>query len=261
MSLVLGAIAAGILIALLVMLTGFDPVFGQSGRRRATDYRTKRRNILERMEGISARIRLLAAVVAEGSPENLASLERLAASLELIVVAFARLSPFGTDPSQLDSAQFLVTDCEERAAGMEVRLGLRAQAPITRMASLIRGGLARAAGRAASGGGTPDRGCYFCSRPFHLDLENFAQVKVKLDGVTRDVFSCGPCKDNLEETKKIKVLYFLTDGQPTHWSQVPGYVPLEAYWNLNRNLGDVFEEAQRSKGQLRLVDTKPDRFE
>lgn len=263
MSLVLIAMAAGILIALVVLATGFDHAVSQSGRLRATDYRARRRSILERLEQLSVRIEQLAATVANKSPEGLGTLERLVSSFELIVLAFGQLPPFGTDPSQLDSAEFLVKDTEDRTTGLEVRLGLRSPTAITRMASLLRGGIARATNRVVPNAAAPDRGCYFCSRPFHLDLEKFSQVKVRLDGATRDVFSCGPCKDNLEETKKIKVLYFLHNGEPTHWSQLPGYVPSESYWDINRTPDDApgSVAGEKSKGRLRLIETKTDRLD
>ncbi len=263
MNLVLIAMAAGILMALVVLATGFDHAFSQSGRLRATDYRARRRLILERLEQLSFRVERLAATVANKSPGSLAHLERLVSSFELIVLAFGQLPPFGTDPSQLDSAEFLVKDTEDRATELEILLGLRSPTAITRMASLLRDGIARATNRPVPKAATPDRGCYFCSRPFHLDLEKFSQVKVRLEGATRDVFSCGPCKDKLEETKKIKVLYFLHDGQPTHWSQLPGYVPSESYWDINGKVGENPGSGaeEKSKGRLRLIETKTDRLD
>ena len=256
MSFVLIAMVVGILIALVVTATASGHFAGQSGRQRATDYRARRRSILERLEQLSARIEQLAAAVAHKSPGSLGTLERLASSFELIVLAFGQLPPFGTDPSQLDSAEFLVKDTEDRTTGLEVQLGLRSPTAITRMAQLIRSGMARAKNRGGQRAAAPDRGCYFCSRPFHLNLEKFSQVKVRLEGVTRDVFSCGPCKDNLEETKKIKVLYFLHEGQPTHWSQLPGYVPSESFWSINRN-----SDGEKPQSRLRLIEIKTDRLE
>ena len=248
MSLVFAAITAGILIAVIVLATGRDH-YGRSERRGAADYHAKRRLLIQRIERLSGRIERIAATLAQAHPagESLGNLERLVASFELIVVAFARLSPFGTDPEQLESAEFLVADCEGRAAGLEVRLGLRTMAAVIRVARLIRKGILQAANKFGPVGAPPDRGCYFCSRPFHLELQNFSQVRVRIEGVTRDVFSCGPCKDNLEETKKVKVLYFLSDGKPTHWSRVPGYEPTESFWDINRRVSG-----------LRLITSGPD---
>lgn len=246
MILVLGAIAAGILIALVVLATGLD----HSERRRAMDYRSRWRGIVEQLEFQAGRIgELVATLGGRADPgTGLVAVEKVVATFELVVTAFARLPAFGTDPGHLDSAEFLVKDCADRVTELEIRFGLRSPTVMTRVARLIGMGIRRK-GKAAGSG--PGRGCYFCSRPFHFDLENFAQVKVRIEGVTREVFSCGPCKDSLEETKKIKVLYFLSEGQPTHWSKVPGYVPSEEYWNLNRSL-------PKPSRNLRLVTTEFD---
>jgi len=243
---ILGAIAAGILIALVVMATGLD----HSERRRVLDYQARRRRIVEQIDGLSGEIARLVSKINLVNDRGLAlaGVEKIVATFELIVTAFSRLAAFGSDPGQLDSAEILVKDCANRVVDLEVRLGLRSPAVATRIARFIGRGIRRQSPASASG---PGRGCYFCSRPFYLDLENFAQVKVKIDRVTHEVFSCGPCKDSLEETKKIKVLYFLSEGQPTHWSQVSGYIPSEEYWNLNRPK----PEADR---KLRLVTTADD---
>ena len=241
MLLILGAIAAGILIALVVMATGLD----HSERRRVLDYQARRRRIIDQIDTISSQISTLLSNINSANDRSLAlsGVEKVVATFELIVTAFTRLAAFGSDPGQLDSTEFLVKDCANRVADLEVRLGLRSPAVATRIAGFIEKSIRRKSPVSVGG---PGRGCYFCSRPFYLDLENFAQVKVRIDRVTHEVFSCGPCKDSLEETKKIKVLYFLSEGRPTHWSQVSGYVPSEEYWNLNR--------ANRDAGRrLRLV--------
>jgi hypothetical protein len=75
-------------------------------------------------------------------------------------------------------------------------------------------------------------GCYFCSRP--VLANRFSQVKVKIDGQVKEVMSCKICKEELESTKKVKVLYFMKDGHPVHWSQVPDYKPSEDFWNINK---------------------------
>ncbi|MEY4631553.1 MAG: hypothetical protein RIQ81_1673 [Pseudomonadota bacterium] len=230
MSLIFGAIAGGILIALVLMSTGID----QAGRHRAMTYRSRRSRLIERMEALHRRLAALAARFEKGDRlegSMVRDLEKLVGSFETIVTAFSRIPAFGTDASLLDSADFLVKDCEERLRQMEIQGGLRSRAVITRVAQLLASSLS---GQRRPGE-RPPRGCYFCSRPFHEDLQGFSQVRVRVERDTLDVFSCAGCKDRLEETKKIKVLYFLNEGRPQHWSQVAGYVPSEAYWNLNRH--------------------------
>src|SRR5262249_11693130 len=75
-------------------------------------------------------------------------------------------------------------------------------------------------------------GCYFCSRP--VVANRFSLVKVKIDGQVKEVSGCKICKDELESSKKVKVLYFMKDGQPIHWSEVPDYKPSEDFWNINQ---------------------------
>jgi hypothetical protein len=238
MGLILGAIAAGILITLLLMLVGTDQI-QQTSRLRSVGYRTRRKALISKLESLYAR---LAEAASKLSPNGQAvgDLERLVIGFEALVEAFSRLPAFGPDPQQLDSADFLVRDCESRISEFEIAKGLRSRPVAVRFAELFSGPWRRAPG--SRPGSDPVRGCYFCSRPFHQDLRGFSQARVRVEGATLDVFSCAGCKDRLEETKKIKVLYFLSEGRPKHWSQVPGYVPSEEYWNLNRH-------------GLRLVDT------
>lgn len=241
MSLIFGAIAAGVLIALVLMSTGID----QAGRQRAMSYQSRRTRLVGRMEGLHRRLAALATRCEKSDGSDgvqMRELEKLVAGFETIVLAFSRIPAFGTDPGMLDSADVLVRDCEERTRQMEIQGGLRPGAVMTRVARLLAGSLSgqRRAGE------RPPRGCYFCSRPFHDDLQGFSQVRVRIERDTLDVFSCAGCKDRLEETKKIKVLYFLNEGRPQHWSQVAGYVPSEAYWNLNRHRLQLVETGEET---------------
>ena len=140
--------------------------------------------------------------------------------LETLLMAVRRIPPFGSDPSGLESAFFLVRDCRER-------IGRSQQA----FQDSMRGRPVRleAFGDKKPAGAT---GCYFCSRP--PIPSRFAQVKVKIDGQVKEVTSCKVCKDELETTKKVKVLYFMKDGNPIHWSEISDYKPSEDFWNINK---------------------------
>jgi hypothetical protein len=251
MIMILGAIAAVVLIVLLVFSTGLD----QKHRKNALDYRARRRSLIDRMEALAGRLESMADLLSARSElsQHFGTLEKLLGSFEVLVSAYARVPAFGTNPDDLDSAEFLVRDCEQRASELEFQCGMRSRAMVTRVAKLWRAGMAKASG-AVKKNPAVARGCYFCSRPFHQNLERFSSVRVRIEGITRDAFSCGPCKDNLEETKKIKVLYFVSDGKPVHWSEVPGYVPSEAYWRLNQE--DSGTSATR---HLKLVTAETDR--
>ncbi len=146
--------------------------------------------------------------------------------LETLLAAVRKIPPFGSDPTGLDSAFFLVRDCRERVG--------RAQQAFQ---DVIRG---RTVNFGALHGLPPESrkkplvmtGCYFCSRP--VVANRFAQVKVKIDGQVKEVMSCKVCKDELETTKKVKVLYFMKEGHPVHWSLVADYKPSEDFWNINK---------------------------
>lgn len=74
-------------------------------------------------------------------------------------------------------------------------------------------------------------GCYFCSRPFPYN--GFSKVRIKIDGMVKEVYSCDICKYTLEKEKSVKVLFFIKDGKPLHWSEVEEYNPIKNYWDLN----------------------------
>ncbi len=78
----------------------------------------------------------------------------------------------------------------------------------------------------------PATGCYFCSRPFMRAY--FKKTTIKVDGISVKVYGCHICLAELKSRRKIKVLYFIENGQPVHWSLVDGYRPIEQYWDLNR---------------------------
>ena len=83
---------------------------------------------------------------------------------------------------------------------------------------------------------TMPKGCYFCSRPF--DLITFKIVKVKLEKKKAEQYACPTCRKQLQNKKKLRVLHFMNEGKPTHWSETPNYKPESHYYSLN---GDFSE--------------------
>ena len=159
--------------------------------------------------------------------------------LETLLAAIRRIPPFGDEPGSLDAAFFLVKDCRER-------LGRTYQG----FQDVLRGRelkIDSLYGQTQSNLLT--EGCYFCSRP--VITGRFTKVKVKLDGEVKEVTSCPVCRGELESTKKVKVLYFMREGQPTHWSQVSDYSPSEDFWSINE------KKPIHKTRQLELIYTNP----
>lgn len=78
----------------------------------------------------------------------------------------------------------------------------------------------------------PASGCYFCSRPYMKAY--FKAASIRVDGIRLRVFGCHICVAELKSRRKIRVLYFIENGQPVHWNLVPDYRPSEQYWDMNR---------------------------
>lgn len=93
-------------------------------------------------------------------------------------------------------------------------------------------------------------GCYFCSKPF--DIIAFKIVKVKVDGKLVKPYACSTCREQLNQKKKIKVLHFMHEGEPVHWSQLPGYLPEQHFFSLNSPF------SKHKKPVLALVYSKKD---
>jgi len=153
-------------------------------------------------------------------------------TLETLLAAIVKLPRFGHDLTQLKTAHHLVVNCQAKVA--------RTWEAFRRVAR----------------GRSPDynklfdwkseqpdkvRGCYFCSKPYRRDI--FAKVNTKINDVTIEVYGCSVCREELTRSKKVKVLYFMKNGQPVHWSQVPEYEPSENYWQLN-NKSKIFRETK-----------------
>jgi hypothetical protein len=154
--------------------------------------------------------------------------------LETLLAATVKLKPFGNEPSALDPAFFLVKDCQDRI--------FRTQRAFREQMRGRKVNFDELYGRRKD---NQTDYCYFCSRP--TILNRFSKVRVKIDGQTREAVSCPICRIELEQTKKVKVLYFLQNGKPVHWSETPDYSPSEDYWNLNKR------DPKKSPKKLMLV--------
>lgn len=147
---------------------------------------------------------------------------------ETLLGAIAQLPPFGEEPAHLGSAFFLARDCQKRLERTQeaVRNALSGK-------DIIWDDLYLSDSKGP--GSLSVRGCFFCSRPYIA--ERFTHVKAKIDGNIREVVSCNICKEELEKTKKVKVLYFMRDDKPVHWMDVADYQPSEDYWDINQRGG------------------------
>ncbi|MBM4251059.1 MAG: hypothetical protein FJ146_03735 [Deltaproteobacteria bacterium] len=155
--------------------------------------------------------------------------EATLALCETVLIATRKLEPFGTSPSALDSVLFLIRDLRERVGRLElvVRQMIGGELPDLGILQV------QADGPLTS----VVKGCYFCSRPVIADKQT--EVRVRLDGQLRQVHGCKVCRDELTSTRKVKVLHFMIEGQPVHWSQVNDYRPNEDFWSINQEQSDV----------------------
>lgn len=158
--------------------------------------------------------------------------------LETLLAAITKIPPFGSDPSVLDSAFYLVRDCRHRVGRTQQAFQDSLRGRNVKVDELY--GIKRNEDQLPKA-----TGCYFCSRP--MIANRFSKVKVKLESKVMDVISCRICKEELETTKKVKVLYFMKEGRQVHWSDVKDYSPSEDFWNINKR------DAIRKTPKLELV--------
>jgi len=147
--------------------------------------------------------------------------------LETLLSVVYQLPGFDDNPDQLNSALFLAKDTHERMVRTQEAFRAALKGKKVRLDKLTSPEMKRAE--------IAVKGCYFCSRPYFVG--SFSNVRVKLEGETREVVACNVCKEELAHTRKVKVLYFLKDGKPIHWSDVQDYQPSEDFWNINRRGG------------------------
>jgi hypothetical protein len=185
-------------------------------------YRARFVQLVAQLDTVTESVNALAGYVRQvREPKLLDYYESSLKILETLLSAVRRIPPFGNDPGMLDSAFFLVKDCRQR-------IGRTHQA----FQDALRGRAIKYDELYGAPTQIEQAGCYFCSRP--VIANRFAQVKVRIDGEVKQVTSCKICKDELESTKKVKVLYFLKEGKPVHWSEVADYAPSEDFWNINK---------------------------
>jgi hypothetical protein len=229
------AVALGLFVALL-------HVWHQRRQNGAAKtYRARFVQLVAQLDTLTGAVNQLAEQVPQVTdPKVLDFYESTLRILETLLSAVRRIPPFGDDPGSLESAFFLVRDCRQRT-------GRTQQA----FQDVLRGKTVRLDALYGAGKEAPrPQGCYFCSRP--LVISRYANVKVRIDSEVRDVASCKICKEELETTKKVKVLYFMKAGKPVHWSEVADYVPSEDFWNINR------KDAVMKTRKLELIVTQPE---
>lgn len=220
-------LATAVLVALLVLLLQV----WQRRRRSAgaKRYRARFVQLVAQLDTVTRtvnQLEMLARSVRE--PKLLDYYEGTLRLLENLLQAVTKLQPFGAEPAALDAAFFLVKDLRGRAGRTQQAFQDALRGRAIRWDELFGG-----AGKAGAAASMPlPTGCYFCSRPVIAD--RFSKVKVRLDGQVREVVSCRICREELEATKKVKVLYFMKEGRPVHWSEVKDYSPSEDFWNINK---------------------------
>jgi hypothetical protein len=188
----------------------------------AKSYRARYLQIVSQLEFVTIGVRQLEEFVPRLTEARVLDYyESSLRILETLLQTMRRIPPFGADPAILSSAGFLVKDCEKRVERTKTAFRESLQGKGVNFEHLF--------GRSAK---SVEKGCYFCSRPVVLD--RFSRVKVKLDGVTKEVLSCNTCKEELKSSKKVKVLHLVKDGKTIHWSESSDYVPTDHYWNINK---------------------------
>lgn len=187
-------------------------------------YRARFVQLIAQLETVTSTVNRLEAYLRQvREPKLLDYYEGSLRILETLLGAVHKLPPFGSDPSQLDSAFYLVKDCRLRIGRTQQAFQDALRGREVKFEELY-GHPKRASVEQA--------GCYFCSRP--VMPSRFSKVKVRIDGGIKEVMSCQVCREELETTKKVKVLYFMKEGRPVHWSLIPDYHPSEDFWNINK---------------------------
>ena len=193
----------------------------------ASTYRARYLQLVSQLESSTAIANHLASYLRELKDEKLIEYyEAGLRILETLLSVVCKLPPFDDNPDTLNSALFLAKDTHSRF--LRTQEGFRDS----------KAGKKVRYDRLSNQSSNSDaviKGCYFCSRPYMAD--RFSNVRVKIEGQTKEVISCNVCKEELAHTKKVKVLYFLKDGKPIHWSDIADYKPSEDFWNINKRGG------------------------
>lgn len=197
----------------------------QRTRQIAVSYRFRYLKLIDALEDLTSTANQLYSL-AEKHPKSPVNDDMLRSfrMLETLMETARKIPPFGFETAPLAAACFLATDIADKFSAIERKLkGVLFEKLVPKF---FRKTTATPAAYA---------GCYFCSRPFDPSL--FSQVRVRTENQARDVMSCHWCKQVLTKTKKARVLYFLKDGKPVHWSAWEEFVPAPHFWNINTDDG------------------------
>jgi preprotein translocase subunit YajC len=170
-------------------------------------------------------------IVSVKNPTLLAHYEKSLKLVEGLLQTIHRLKFGVLNPANLNAAFFLAKDCKVRLQRLKIGIKNELEGkPIDNDWSLENSRQRK------------DLACYFCSRPFMSGSPYL--VNVKLDGVVREVSSCGICQKELKDTKKVNVLHFVKEGKTVHWSEVEDYFPSEDFWNINQKKPSIQKTTQ-----------------
>jgi hypothetical protein len=224
----------------MLLMLALQFIQARTAKGRPRNYRKSYLDLIRKIEHVTTRLNTLGQSVASIKNEKLLDYyESCLRLLENLLTMFQKIEPFGSDLKILNSAHYLTRDCNDRLQRTE-----------DAFRSIQKGrhiAIEKVFGR------KPQRvpiGCYFCSRPFLY--AGFSKVKVRIEGEVKQVYSCDICKETLQGDKKVRVLYFLKDGKPVHWSEISDYNPMYDYWNINNT--NMVIQSQK----LELIRTQSD---
>jgi hypothetical protein len=212
---------AGVCLGLLLLKVNARQI--RLTRERSQQYGRLYLQLVSKLEALTGRVNELKQLLPFVTDVKVVDhFEGTVKSLELILAAVVKLPRFSDDLTELKTAHYLTNNCRDKVerAREAFRNVVKGKAPNYNKLFDWKDDVPRV------------QGCYFCSKPF--SKETFAKVRTKINGLTIEVYGCSVCREELGRSKKIKVLYFMKDGQPVHWSQVTDYVPSENYWSLNK---------------------------
>lgn len=144
--------------------------------------------------------------------------------LENLLLTIRHLDPKRAYQGSYQSALFLAKDCYLRSKRVETALNEFQKKGSFDMRKLY---------DQFKPGGLNKVGCYFCSRPYEAHF--FTQTKALIDNKHLAVVACKICDHQLRNGNKARILKFIRDGRPVHWSKISDYKPKKEYWNLNLN--------------------------
>lgn len=207
----------------LACIIGLLHLFYQNqSKDRAVLYRRRYLDLVGKVEKVTFEVNQLASLIpAVKTPQLWEYYESCLKLLENLLVMFQKLEPFGRDLAVLNSAHFLMKDCQARVARTRKAVMAEARGKKIDLTKVY---------------GHPEKriptGCYFCSRPFVYS--GFSRVRARIDDEVKHVYSCDQCANDLKRKRKVKVLYFMRDGKAIHWSEMNEYSPIHDFWNINR---------------------------